>query len=77
MKIFYALDNFFKNYLLNNHGEKEIAELLLPMMYIRDIPHELISKIFARIYTQNTSFYPEMNKNSMKKREKNFKLLFK
>ena len=64
--------NFFKNYLLKNHGEKEIAELLLPMMYVRDIPHELISKIFARIYTQNSSFYPEMNKNLMRKHEKDF-----
>ena len=52
--------------------KKNIAELLLPMIYIKDIPNDLISKIFARIYTQNTSFYPEMNKNLMKKHEKDF-----
>ena len=64
--------NYFKNYLLSNHGEKQIAELLIPMMYIREIPHELIAKIFARIYTQQTSFYPEMNKYLMKKKGKDY-----
>ena len=71
------VNNYFKNYLMSNHGEKEIAELLLPMMYIRDISHELISKIFARIYSQNTSFYPNMNEYLMKKKGKDYQTFIK
>ena len=36
--------NFFKNFLLVNHRENEISNLILPMLHIREIPHHIIAK---------------------------------
>ena len=57
----------FKNFIVNNYTEKQIKNLILPMLNIKGIPHEIISKYFLRIYTENTSFYREMNRLLMKR----------
>ena len=40
------------------------------MLYIKNFPKEILSKFFARMYTEETKFYREMNKALMKQ-EKN------
>ena len=70
----------FKNFLLVNHRENEIVNLILPMLYIKDIPHEIVVKFFLRAYTEQTSFCYEMNKLLMKQKGDNYhtfiKLMF-
>ena len=63
----------FTNYLLINHREDKIANLILPMLFINNIPHEIIIKYFLRLYTEQTSFYSEMNKLLMKQNGKYYK----
>ena len=67
----------FKNFLLINHREDAIVKLILPMLYIKDIPHEIISKFFIRAYTEQTSFYSEMNKLLMKQKGKDYNTFIK
>ena len=37
------------------------------MLYMENYPREIVSKFFARMYTEETSFYKEINKSLMKK----------
>ena len=37
------------------------------MLYIKDFPREIVSKFFTRMYTEQTSFFSELNKSLMKK----------
>ena len=62
--------HFFKNFLLINYNENEIANLFLPLLYIKEIPHEIIAKYFLRAYTEETSFCYEMNRLLMKKKRR-------
>ena len=62
----------FKNFILNNHREVQIKNLILPMLNIKGIPHEIIAKYFIRIYTENTSFYKELNRLLMKKKGEDY-----
>ena len=64
--------NFFKNFLLVNHSENEISNLILPMLHIREIPHDIIAKYLLRAYTEQTSFCYEMNKLLMKQKGKDY-----
>ena len=63
----------FKNFLLINHREEKIVNMILPMLYIKEIPHDIITKYFLRIYTEKTPFYSEMNKLLMKQYGKYYK----
>jgi len=63
----------FINNLLINHREDKIVNLILPILLIKEIPHEIIIKYFLRIYTEQTSFYSEMNKLLMKQNGKYYK----
>ena len=56
----------FKNFLLINHRNNKITNLILPILYIKDIPHDIICKYFLRAYTLETNFYKEMNRLLMK-----------
>ena len=58
---------YFKYLLLNRHGERSIANLVHPLLYVKDMPHEILAKYFARVYTEQTTFYGEMNNSLMKK----------
>ena len=58
---------YFKYLLLNRHGERAIANLIHPLLYVKEMPHEILAKFFTKAYTEQTSFYPEMNNSLMKK----------
>ena len=55
---------------LNNLREDKIAYLILPILLIKEIPYEIITKYFLRIYTEHTLFYSEINKLLMKQNGK-------
>ena len=58
----------FNEFLLNNYSEEAIIDLIPPMLYIKEIPHEIIAKYFLRAYTEETSFYKvSRSLSSMKK----------
>ena len=57
----------FIEFIQNNFKEEKIQKLILPMLYIKDFPREIVSKFFTRIYTEQTSFFSELNKSLMKK----------
>ena len=60
----------FINYLLMNHQENKIVNLILPLLYNKEIPHEIIAKFILRAYTMQTSFCYEMNYLLMKSKGK-------
>ena len=57
----------FENFILNNFKQEKIQKIIIPMLYIKDIPREIISKLFTRMYTEQTLFFAEVNKSLMKK----------
>ena len=61
----------FENFIQGNFKEEQIQKLIIPMLYIKNFPKEILSKFFARMYTEETKFYREMNKALMKQ-EKNY-----
>ena len=64
----------FYNYIFNKYNENVIKQLIKPLLYIKwDIPIEIISKFFARMYTEETQFYKEMNKSLQEKNVTNYK----
>ena len=67
----------FKNFLLINHRENQIVNLIFPMLYIKDIPHEIVTKFFLRAYTEETSFCYELNKLLMKQSGKYYQTFIK
>ena len=69
--------NLFKNFLLINHREEPIIYLILPMLFIREIPREILSKYFLRAYTEESSLYREMNNLLMKRAGNNYQTFIK
>ena len=57
----------FLIFIQNNFKNEKIQKLILPMLYMKDFPREISSKFFIRMYTEQTSFYYELNKSLMKK----------
>ena len=54
-------------YIQKNFKEEQIQKFIIPMLYIENYPREIISKFFARMYTEETSFYRLINIALMKK----------
>ena len=63
---------YFKYLLLNRHGEKDIVNLIHPLLYVKDMPHEILAKFFTKAYTEQTTFYGEMNNSLQKKKIKEY-----
>ena len=40
---------------------------MIPMIYIKKLPIEILSKFFVRIYTEETLFYHSLNQSLMRK----------
>lgn len=57
----------FEKFILNNFKTEKIQKIIIPMLYMENYPREIVSKFFARMYTEETSFYKEINKSLMKK----------
>ena len=67
----------FNEFLLKNYKEREIRDLIHPMVKIKEIPHEIIAKYFLRAYTEETSFYKEMNNLLMKQKGEDYQIYIK
>ena len=52
--------SLYDNYAKNNN---KVKELLGPIKYIKDIPIEILSKYYARLYTIESEFYEKINKD--------------
>ena len=57
----------FEKFILNNFKAEKIQKIIIPMLYLENFPREIVSKFFARMYTEETSFYKEINNALMKK----------
>ena len=57
----------FNYFLVKNFYSYELKKLLFPFIKLKEVPFELISKIYARIYTfEKKNFYKVMNQKLMK-----------
>jgi len=63
------VNEFIKFVLILCNDSNEIIKLLAPFYHLRNIPFEISSKFFLRIYTFESSFYYHLN-NSLKNNEK-------
>lgn len=54
-------------FIQKNFKEEQIQKLIIPMLYIENYPREIVSKFFARMFTEETSFYRLINIALMKK----------
>ena len=53
----------YTSYLYDEYKEnKNVENLLNPIRYISDIPMEILSKYYARLYTAQSDFYNNINK---------------
>ena len=59
------LHNFTLFFLNNYCNNADLIKLLKPILLFQEVPEEIISKYWARIYTYETPFYSIMNKNLM------------
>lgn len=62
----------FINFMLIKYNEDKVRNLILPMLYVKEIPHEIVAKYFLKIYTGEASFCDEMNKLLMKLNSKDY-----
>ena len=66
-----------ENFLSSNHKEEKIANLIIPLHYIRKIPHGTIAKFLLKVYTEEISFCYEMNRLLMKQAGKHYQTFIK
>jgi len=75
-----STDNIVKytEYLYNKYSiNKEVNKLLNSIQNISDIPIELLSKYYVRLYTIESQFYYDINKKLRKKEKENYLLYIK
>ena len=61
-----SIDNMkeYTNYLCNTFFEnKKVKELLGPIISVSNIPIEIIAKYYARLFTLESNFYKDMNRD--------------
>ena len=83
MQLFYKImieksnteeNNEFMNFLRENYlNDPKYKDILSQIVDVSDIPVELLSKYYARIYTINGNFYKNMKKELLKGNEENYK----
>ena len=57
------MDNY-TSFLYDNYSKYETIKILLePIKYISDIPMEILSKYYARLYTAESEFYSDLNRD--------------
>ena len=60
-------------YILENYGQnKQINSLIVPLLKTENIPENILSKFWARIYTVESPFYRNLNNNLMKLKSKDY-----
>ena len=67
-KIELYTQSLYNNYKSNNN----INKLLYPIINIKNIPIELLSKYYARLYTTESSFYKNINKDLRENKKDNY-----
>jgi surface protein len=67
-------DNQFYNFLHKNYYNKsdEITHLLDSINNLSDIPIEILSKYYVRIYTENSEFYKDLNQSLREGKRDNY-----
>ena len=72
------LENY-TNYLYKRYSEenKEIKQLLGSIISIEEIPIEILSKYYLRLYTINSNFYKNLNKDLGVNKIENYKTFIK
>jgi len=68
-KIEKYIESIYTKYAKNN---KDIEELLSPIKYMSNIPIELLSKYYIRLYTLNSNFYSDINKDLRENKKEKF-----
>ena len=66
---------FNKNIL--KYDNEQITKLIYPLTFLKQIPIEILSKFWLRIYTLETNFYSNMNCKLMKLKGKEFNTFIK
>ena len=64
------IHEFHKNIL--KYDNEDIKKLIYPLVYLSEIPIEILVKFWLRIYTLETGFYSNMNCKLMKLKGKEF-----
>ena len=59
------------------YDNKKITELIYPLIFLKQIPVEILVKFWLRIYTLETDFYSNMNCKLMKLKGKEFETYIK
>ena len=63
----------YNEYIYNKYSNNEIInKLLKPIKSIPDIPIDLLSKLYARLYTIDSDFYYDMNKDLRENKKDNY-----
>ena len=63
----------FNLYILNKYiSEKELVDVFEQLINVDKIPHEILSKYWARAYTLDSNFYRNMNRDLKKLNTKNY-----
>ena len=62
----------FKYFVSYNENEKKINDLIHPMIFMNDIPHEIIAKFFVRTLTEVNSFRCRINELLMQQNLKDY-----
>jgi len=69
------INEFNENIL--KYDNKKITELIYPLIFLKQIPVEILVKFWLRIYTLETDFYSNMNCKLMKLKGKEFETFIK
>ena len=71
------LYNFTIFFLQNFCNDVLLIKLLKPLVLFKEVPEEIVSKYWARMYTYETPFYSIMNKTLMQKMYKEYEVYIK
>ena len=66
------LDSYTESLYNKYKDNSTINKLLYPIIYILNIPIELLSKYYARLYTVESMFYIDMNKDLRENKKDNY-----
>ena len=58
---------YFKYMLSNRHENDRVIHIINPILFTRDMSHELLLKFFIRAYTEKSTFFESMNTSLFKK----------
>ena len=61
----------FETFIQKNFNQEVIRKLIIPMLYLENFPRQIVSKFFARMYTEETPFYSKINE-ALRKKENNY-----